>query len=56
MKIVKSYEESVLRIKGASETIKDEANERKAGFLGMLLGTLCASLLGNLLRDKGVKT
>ena len=56
MKIVKSYEESVLRIKGVSKTIKNEANERKAGFLGMLLGTLCSSLLGNLLRDKGVKT
>ena len=35
MKIVTSSEESVLRIKGVSELIKNEANERKAGFLGI---------------------
>ena len=40
MKIVKSHEESCLLIKGVSETIKNEAKERKVGFLGMLLGTL----------------
>ena len=28
--------------------------EQKVGFLSMLLGTLAASLLGNLLRGKGV--
>ena len=55
MKIVRPFEEPVLLIKGVSDTIKIEANERKAAFLDMQLGTLCASLLGNLLRDKGVK-
>ena len=53
MKIVKSIEESGLFIKGISETMKNEAKEQKGGFLAMLLGTLGASLLRNLLTDKG---
>ena len=53
MKIVKSLEEQGLLIKGISKTIENEAKEQKGGFLGMLLGTLVASLLGNLLTDKG---
>ena len=52
MKIVKSLEKSSLLIKGVSKTIKSEAEEQKGGFIGMLLGTLGASLLGNLLTDK----
>ena len=52
-KIVKSLEESGLLIKGNSKTIKNEAKELKGGFLGMLLSTLGASLLGNLLTGKG---
>ena len=52
MKILKSLEESGLLIKGISETIKNEAKEQKGGFLGMLLGTLYPSLLGNLLTGK----
>ena len=47
-KIVKSLEESGLLIKGVNKAIKNEAKEQKGGFLGMLLGTLGASLLGNL--------
>ena len=53
MKIVKSFQESGLLIKGVSETIKNEVNEQKEGFLGMFLGTLGASLLENLLTGKG---
>ena len=53
MKIIKSLEESGLSIKNISETIKNEAKEQKRGFLGMLLDTLGASLLGNLLTGKG---
>ena len=49
MKTVKFLEESGLLIKGVSDTIKNEAKEQKGGFLSMLLGTLDASLLGNLL-------
>ena len=52
MKTVKSLEESSLLIKGISETIKNKANEQK-GFLNLLLGTLGASLLENLLTGKG---
>ena len=52
MKIVKSLEESGLLIKGISETIKNEAKEQKGEFLGMLLGLLGATLLGNLLLGK----
>ena len=37
-----------------SETIKDEAKEQKGWFLSMLLDTLGASLLGNMLAGKGV--
>ena len=54
MKIVKSFGESVLLIKDVSKTIKNEAKEQKGRFLKILLGTLCASLLGNLLTDKGI--
>ena len=52
MKIVKSFEESGLLIKG-SETIGNETKEQKGGFLSGLLGTLGPSLLQNLLTDKG---
>ena len=52
MTIVKSLEECNLLIKAISETIKNEAKEQKDRFLGML-GTLGASLLGNLLTGKG---
>ena len=54
IKIVKSLEDSGLLLKGVSETIQNEAKEQKGGFLSMLLGTLGASLLGNLLTGKGV--
>ena len=53
MKITKSLEESGLLIKGVTETIKNEAEEQKGGFLSMLLGTLGASLLGYILAGKG---
>ena len=53
MKILKSHKESGLIIKGASQTIENGAKEQKGGFLSMLLDTLGASLLGNLLADKG---
>ena len=49
MKIIKSLKEFVLLIKGVSATIQNKAKERKGGFFGMLLGTLGASLLANLL-------
>ena len=54
IKIVKSLEDSGLLLKGVSETIQNEANEQRGGFLSMLLGTLGASLLGNILTGKGI--
>ena len=53
MKIVQSLEDSGILLQGFSETIKNETKEQKGGFLSMLLGTLGASLLGNLLTRKG---
>ena len=53
IKIVKSLEDSGLLLKGVSETIQNEAKEHKGRFLSMLVGTLGASLLGNILVGKG---
>ena len=49
LKIVKSLENSGVLLKGVSETIQHEAKEQRGGFLSMLLGTLGASLLGDIL-------
>ena len=49
LEIVKSLEDSGALLKEVSETIQNEAKEQRAGFLSMLLGTLDASLLGDLL-------
>ena len=53
LKIVKSLENSGLLLKGVNETIQHEAKEQRGGFLSMLLGTLGASLLGDIL-SKGL--
>ena len=54
IKIVKYLEDSCLLLKGVTETVQNEVKEQKGGFLSMLLGTLRASLLGNLLNGKGI--
>ena len=54
IKIVKSFEDSGLLLKWVAESVQNEIKEQKGGFLSMLLGTLGASLLGNLLTGKGV--
>ena len=53
MRIVKCLEESGLLIKDVSGTIKNEAKEQRGGFLKMLLSTLGAGLLGNLITGEG---
>ena len=53
LKIVKSLENSGVLLKKVSETIQHEVKEQRGGFLGMLLGTLGASLLGDVL-SKGL--
>ena len=54
MKIIEALENSGILLKGISKTIENETKEQRGGFLGMLLGTLGASLLGNLLTGKGI--
>ena len=54
MKIVQALEDSGLLLKGVTETVQNEVKEQKGGFLSILLGTLGASLLGNLLTGKGI--
>ena len=54
IKIVKSLEDSGLLLKGVSQTVQNESRKQKGGFLSMLLGTLGASLLGNILAGKGI--
>ena len=49
MKIVQAFEDSNILLKGVTKTIKNETKEQKGGFLSMLLGTLGASQLGNIL-------
>ena len=53
-KIIKELENSDTLLKGVSKTIENEIKEQRGGFLSMLLGTLGASLLGNLLTGKGI--
>ena len=54
IKIVKSLKDSGLLLKGLTETVQNEVKEQRGGFLSMLLGTLGASLLGNLLTGRGI--
>ena len=55
LKIVKSRGNSGLLLKGVSETIQHEDKEQRGGFLSMFLGTLGASLLGDIL-SKGLSS
>ena len=54
MKIIESLENSGILLKGVSKTIENETKEQRGGFSSMLLGTLGASLLGDLLPGKGI--
>ena len=49
MRIIKSLEEMGLLIKGVGKTVKNKAKIQEGGLLKMLLGTLAASILENLL-------
>ena len=52
MKIVQALEESNISFKRVTKTIENETKEQKEGLLSMLLGTLGASLLGDLSTKK----
>ena len=54
MEIVQALEDSIISLKGVTKTIKNEVKEQKGWLLSILLGTLGASLLGNLLAGKGI--
>ena len=54
LKILKSLEDYGILLEGVIETIKDEAKSQKGRFCSMLLGTIGASLLGNMFAGKGV--
>ena len=54
MKIIEALENSGILLKRVSKTIENETKEQRGGFSSMLLGTLRASLLGNLLTGKGI--
>ena len=52
--IIRSIQDSVLLIKGVTQTIENETKEQRGGFLGMLLCISGSRLLGNMLPDEGV--
>ena len=54
IKIVKYFEDCGLLLKGVTETFQNEVKEQKGVSISMLLGTLSASLSGNLLTGKGL--
>ena len=54
IKIIEVLENSGILLNGVTKTIENETKEQRGGFLRMLLGTLGASLLGNLLSGKGM--
>ena len=54
MEIVQALADFNILLKGVTKTIKSETKEQEGGFLSMLLGTLGASLLGNLLSGKEI--
>ena len=53
IKTAKYLGDSGLLLEGVTETIQNELKEQKGGTLSMLLGTLGASLSGNILTDRG---
>ena len=54
MEIIQALEDSNILLKRVTKTIKNETKGQKGGFLSMLLRTLGASILGNILARKGI--
>ena len=54
MIVVQSLEDFNILLKEISKTIENETKEQKGGLLGILLGTLGASTLENMLTGKGM--
>ena len=53
-KIIKSFKDLGILLKGVNKTIENEAREQKDGLLGMLQCTLGASSLWNLPMGKNI--
>ena len=54
VKIIQALEDSNILLKEVTKTIISETKNQKEGFLSMLLGTLGASLLENILAGNGI--
>ena len=54
LKNFQALEDSNILLKGVTKTINNETKEQKGRFLVILLGSLLASLLGNILTGKGI--
>ena len=54
LKIVEALEDSNILLKGITKAIENETKKQKDRFLGILIGTLGVSLLGNMLTGKGI--
>ena len=54
MKIIQSLKDSNILLKGVTKKVNNETKEQNGGVLSMLLSTLGASLLGNILAGKGI--
>ena len=54
IKTAQSLKGSGLLLKEVTEIVQNEVKEQEGGFLSMLLGTLDASLLGNILTGRGI--
>ena len=53
-KICQAFEDYNILLKEVTKKINSEIKEQTRGFLNMLLGTLGASLIGNLWTKKGI--
>ena len=53
-KLFKPLKILIFFLKEATKTVENETKEQKGEFLSMLLGTLGASLLGNMLVEKRI--
>ena len=54
IKFVQALEDSNILLKEVTKTVQNEVKKQKGGFFSMLLGTLGASFLGNLLTGKRI--
>ena len=54
MEVVQALEDSNISLKEVTKTMKNETKKQEGGYLGMLIGTLAFTLLGNILAGKEI--